>query len=108
MRQIFFICATVWLFGLAGPVFAQTAAEPSSSASQNGSIDARQLGGQDLARKLGAIYDAIPGLAGVEVQVDLGVVRLSGTVATPEHATAAREVASRFQGVVQVVGEPQV
>ena len=71
-------------------------------------LDTKELGGQELAGKLMAIYDAIPGLEGVEVHVELGVVRLSGLVSTPEQAAAAREVASRFQGVVEVVGEPEV
>lgn len=107
MRQRIRLGLAIGLFAcllLAPPGSAQTPSEPQTP----GSVDARQLGGADLARKLTAIYDAIPGLENVEVRVELGVVRLSGTVPGEAQATAAREVASRFQGVVQVVGEPEI
>jgi small-conductance mechanosensitive channel len=55
-----------------------------------------------IRNRLQAVFDRVPTLAGVEVTVDAGVVRLSGTVLSGQPRTRAAELASRQDGVLFV------
>ncbi len=58
-----------------------------------------------LARRLREIYAQVEGLAGVEVEVGAGVVRLSGEVLSSGAREKAVKIAEALQGVVEVQQE---
>ncbi len=55
-----------------------------------------------IARRLQAILSEIAGMEAVEVSVADGVVRLSGSVVSPDMADSAAAIARRIEGVVVV------
>ncbi|WP_379923130.1 mechanosensitive ion channel family protein [Erythrobacter sp. R86502] len=103
--------ASLWLTGAAG-LSAQTLTDPTGSAAaeeadagSSGTIDIAALTEQsDRATQAGLqrIFAQIDGLAGVEVAVQSGVVRLSGSVANQADREQALAIAERIGGVVTV------
>lgn len=57
---------------------------------------------EQLAARLRGIYSRLEGLAGVQVQVSQGVVRLTGTALTGSQRDRAEDIAARLEGVVAV------
>lgn len=57
---------------------------------------------EQIAARLRGIYSGVEGLAGVEVEVSQGVVRLTGTALTGKQRDRAEDIAGRLQGVVAV------
>ncbi|MFW5661694.1 MAG: BON domain-containing protein, partial [Oceanicaulis sp.] len=55
-----------------------------------------------IARRISGIFSEIEPLAGVRVQVDEGVVTLTGVTATAEAARRAEALAGRVEGVATV------
>jgi small-conductance mechanosensitive channel len=71
------------------------------SAESNSTRDAQ------IARRLSNIYSNLTELKGLEVEVDEGIVTLSGEIYTREAEVRALELASRTEGVVSVQNELQ-
>ncbi|NCP12844.1 MAG: mechanosensitive ion channel [Sphingomonadales bacterium] len=95
----------------ASTAHAQTLTDPTGTAAdaadapEAGTIDIASLTDQsDRATEAGLrqIYSKIDGLAGVEVAVQSGVVRLSGTVINQADREQALAIAQRIAGVVTV------
>jgi small conductance mechanosensitive channel len=88
---------------LAGPP-ESPAAKPEPSA---GAIDLEPEPERDAAieRRLAGIYAEIPALAEVEVEVEAGVVRLSGQVLDVDARAEAESIARRVEGVVTVANQ---
>lgn len=62
----------------------------------------------DIDRRIADIYANLPDLGAVDVSVDSGVVRLSGTVADRDAADQAAAIAGRVTGVVSVADNIEV
>lgn len=83
------------------PQAAETAAE--TAAATPGIADTQDAGADGrIAERIGAIFREIPALEQVGLEVDNGVVSLSGTVPTQEDVARAEAIASRVTGVVTV------
>ncbi|MEQ9639316.1 MAG: mechanosensitive ion channel [Alphaproteobacteria bacterium] len=80
------------------------AAQDAGDAKPASTIDVKSDADTDasIALRLGGIYDALSAFRGVEIEVDAGVVSLSGTVADSASVEEAAELAQRVQGVVAV------
>lgn len=61
----------------------------------------------ELEQRIAAVFSQIPDFEGVDVAVEAGVVRLSGTVLKVQEADEAVALAQRFDGVVYVVNSIQ-
>ena len=91
---------------LATPLLPETVPleEPAPAAPSAGSIEQEQDAGEDerIAARLTDIFANVPSLTGVAVQVNQGVVTLTGVV--PDEAAVARAeaIATGVQGVVTV------
>ncbi|MHA6316116.1 mechanosensitive ion channel domain-containing protein [Altererythrobacter sp. CAU 1778] len=93
----------------AGPAHALLPSAPDTEAEAtpappSATIDAEADAGADdrIAGRLRGIFAEIPALADVTLEVDAGVVSLSGTVPEREDIARAEEIASRVSGVVTV------
>lgn len=63
----------------------------------------RETGSDDrIAERIRGIYSELPSLAGVRVEVNEGVVSLSGIVASSEDRQRAEAIAARVSGVVTI------
>lgn len=101
------LCAL--FFVLTAPAWAILPATPESPAAtpaaQTGQqIEDTQDAGADarIARRIRSIFDELPALSEVQVEVSQGVVSLSGAVPSDEDIGRAEAIASRVAGVVTV------
>lgn len=103
--------AVLWLAALlcaalAAPAAALLpAAEPTpAEAAPEPAIDAERAAGSDerIAERIRGIYSELPRLAGLSVDVNEGVVTLSGTVAEADDKARAEAIAARVAGVVTI------
>ena len=81
---------------LLAPASAQDATTPSDP------IEVQAVDDSAIDARISAIFAEIGGLSDIEVEVNEGVVSLSGMVASQADANRAVSIASRFQGVVTV------
>jgi len=77
---------------------------PEETPSEATSIATAREAGSDarISERIGGIFSELPGIEGVTVRAEEGVVTLSGTVRSAEAATRAEAIAARVQGVVTV------
>lgn len=98
------------LFLTAAPGFATALlsadppAEPSPEATAAPAIEATRDPGADerIAERIAGIFSEVPSLTAVTLEVDEGVVTLSGTAEDAQAANRAEAIASRVEGVVTV------
>jgi small-conductance mechanosensitive channel len=86
-------CAATLAGGARTSVAAQT---PEPVSVQRAALD------ESIRSELQAVFDRVPSLDRVEVQVDAGVVRLDGTVLEAEPREKAAQLAAEIEGVVYV------
>jgi small conductance mechanosensitive channel len=97
------------LAGLAAspPIRAAPPESPGQAEPSAATIDLEPEPGRDAAieRRLATIYAEIPALAEVEVEVEAGVVHLSGQVLDLDAGAEAESIARRVEGVATVANE---
>ncbi|MEX0340948.1 MAG: mechanosensitive ion channel domain-containing protein, partial [Erythrobacter sp.] len=102
MKRLLAILALVW----AMPVAAQLEApvEPAETPAPVQTIAATQEAGADeqIAERIAGIFTELPAFADVQVEVNEGVVSLSGTVPKAEDIDRAEAIVNRISGVVTV------
>lgn len=86
------------------PAAPDTAPEAEQSDAPGPSIEQSQGAGEDerIAERIAQIYGELPAFETVEVAVNEGVVRLSGTLPDAETIARAEEIAGRVEGVVTI------
>ncbi len=78
------------------PAVAESAQSPEPVSVQRAARD------EDIRSELQAVFDRVPSLIRINVQVNAGVVRLVGTVLDAESREKAEQLASEIEGVVYV------
>ncbi len=108
-RSLLRALAAAFLLSLARGVTLASQQEPSrvdtlraDTAVQEQVTDARAERDEAIRNELQAVFDRVPGLEGVDVTVDAGVVRLVGTVINAGTRTRAVELAQAMDGVIFV------
>ena len=96
------IVAACWL--TASPAFAAPP-EPDKPAARPIDLDAGPETDQAIEARLRAIYSELEPLHGIEVEVEAGVVRLSGEARSLEAAQDAEAIAERVDGVAAVTSD---
>ncbi|WP_245638464.1 mechanosensitive ion channel family protein [Croceicoccus bisphenolivorans] len=109
-RHILAVCVSL-LVGIAPATAAITALPapdtketPTPPPQQAGAIETERAADADarIAERIRGIFAAIDDLRAVEVEVEQGVVRLTGSVASASDAKQAATIAARVSGVVTV------
>lgn len=105
MRSIIRYPLCILLLGLlagnGGMVRAQGNTDPEPPASSI-AVDLDPIGDQAIGARIRAIFHEIPSLQKVEVSVQSGVVRLSGTTTEQDAARRAEALVARLEGVVTI------
>lgn len=99
------LSAAFVLAGQAGAVLPPAPSpENSPAAAETQAIGQSQAAGEDtrIARRIEGIFAELPTFAGVAVEVDDGVVTLTGTVAEQADIARAESIAGRIQGVATI------
>ena len=73
-----------------------------SAPSQEISVGSDNVRDESIEERLQAVYREIPNLANVQIEVNAGVIQLTGQTPTKEDHEKALELARRVEGVVSV------
>jgi small-conductance mechanosensitive channel len=87
------------------PASAQQAPAPSSAGGPRIAVGDDAVTDTAIRDRVAALVDALPAYEGIEVEVEAGVVTLSGTVAQEADAVALENLIERVDGVVTVANQ---
>ena len=102
MIRLLVLAALLWAVPLAAQL--EVPAEPTETPTPVQTIAATQEAGDDrrIAERIAGIFAELPAFGAVEVEVNEGVVSLSGTVPKPDDIARAEAIVNRVAGVVTV------
>ena len=102
MIRLLALAALLWAVPLAAQL--EVPAEPIETPTPVQTIAATQEAGDDrrIAERIAGIFAELPAFGAVEVEVNEGVVSLSGTVPKPDDIARAEAIVNRVAGVVTV------
>ncbi len=102
MIRLLALAALLWAVPLAAQL--EVPAEPTETPTPVQTIAATQEAGDDrrIAERIAGIFAELPAFGAVEVEVNEGVVSLSGTVPKPDDIARAEAIVNRVAGVVTV------
>ena len=102
MIRLLALAALLWAIPLAAQL--EVPAEPTETPTPVQTIAATQEAGDDrrIAERIAGIFAELPAFGAVEVEVNEGVVSLSGTVPKPDDIARAEAIVNRVAGVVTV------
>ncbi|WP_341859038.1 mechanosensitive ion channel family protein [Qipengyuania sp. GPGPB31] len=102
MIRLLALAALLWAVPLAAQL--EVPAEPTETPTPVQTIAATQEEGDDrrIAERIAGIFAELPAFGAVEVEVNEGVVSLSGTVPKPDDIARAEAIVNRVAGVVTV------
>tara|TARA_A100001518_G_scaffold4132_1_gene5354 strand:- start:211 stop:1599 length:1389 start_codon:yes stop_codon:yes gene_type:complete len=102
MIRLLSLAALLWAVPLAAQL--EVPAEPTETPTPVQTIAATQEAGDDrrIAERIAGIFAELPAFGAVEVEVNEGVVSLSGTVPKPDDIARAEAIVNRVAGVVTV------
>ena len=102
MIRLLALAALLWAVPLAAQL--EVPAEPTETPTPVRTIAATQEAGDDrrIAERIAGIFAELPAFGAVEVEVNEGVVSLSGTVPKPDDIARAEAIVNRVAGVVTV------
>ena len=102
MIRLLALAALLWAVPLAAQL--EVPAEPTETPTPVQTIAATQEAGDDrrIAERIAWIFAELPAFGAVEVEVNEGVVSLSGTVPKPDDIARAEAIVNRVAGVVTV------
>tara|TARA_R100001129_G_scaffold167319_2_gene134895 strand:- start:801 stop:2189 length:1389 start_codon:yes stop_codon:yes gene_type:complete len=102
MIRLLALAALLWAVPLAAQL--EVPAEPTETPTPVQTIAATQEAGDDrrIAERIAGIFAELPAFGAIEVEVNEGVVSLSGTVPKPDDIARAEAIVNRVAGVVTV------
>jgi small-conductance mechanosensitive channel len=102
MIRLLVLAALLWAVPLAAQL--EVPAEPTETPTPVQTIAATQEAGDDrrIAERIAGIFAELPAFGAIEVEVNEGVVSLSGTVPKPDDIARAEAIVNRVAGVVTV------
>lgn len=100
--KLFILTLCLALTGVSAPALAQS---PAGDGAEPIAVGAGAPSDAAVAERIAEVFDQLPEMAGVEVSVEAGVVRLSGSAPNIAAVERAGEIAGRVDGVAAVRNE---